>query len=154
MIIDCHTHIGKILTFDMPETMLLDSMDKYHIDFALVSNIEGAEFDEETRARVNQIGDRIAASQEARVVEMSYADVQRLDALRDAARNQSGAAGAGMAIGAGVALGGSLAGVATSAPSAAASIESRLATLQQLLDKKLISTEEYEAKRQRILETL
>jgi len=45
MIIDCHTHIGKILTFDMPETMLLDSMDKYHIDFALVSNIEGAEFD-------------------------------------------------------------------------------------------------------------
>lgn len=45
MIIDCHTHIGKILTFDMPETMLLKSMDKYHIDYALVSNIEGSEVD-------------------------------------------------------------------------------------------------------------
>lgn len=45
MIIDCHTHIGKILTFDMPEAVLLDSMDKYCIDYALVSNIEGSEFD-------------------------------------------------------------------------------------------------------------
>lgn len=45
MIIDCHTHIGTILTFDMPEAMLLTSMDKYHIDYALVSNIEGSEVD-------------------------------------------------------------------------------------------------------------
>jgi predicted TIM-barrel fold metal-dependent hydrolase len=45
MIIDCHTHIGTILTFDMPEVMLLTSMDKYHIDYALVSNIEGSEVD-------------------------------------------------------------------------------------------------------------
>lgn len=45
MIIDCHVHIGKILTFDMSEKMLLDSMDKYQIDYALVSNLEGCEVD-------------------------------------------------------------------------------------------------------------
>ncbi|MCC6805650.1 MAG: amidohydrolase family protein [Anaerolineae bacterium] len=45
MIVDCHVHIGKILTFDMSEALLLHSMDKYHIDYALVSNIEGSEVD-------------------------------------------------------------------------------------------------------------
>lgn len=45
MIIDCHTHIGKILDFNMPEDMFLESLDKYEIDFALVSNIEGCEVD-------------------------------------------------------------------------------------------------------------
>ena len=45
MIIDCHIHIGTIGQFDMPEKMVLDSMEKYHIDYALVSNIEGSEVD-------------------------------------------------------------------------------------------------------------
>jgi hypothetical protein len=45
MIIDAHVHIGTIIKFNMPETMLLESMDKYHIDYALVSNIEGCEVD-------------------------------------------------------------------------------------------------------------
>jgi hypothetical protein len=45
LIIDAHTHIGTIIKFDMPQAMLLASMDKYHIDYALVSNIEGCEVD-------------------------------------------------------------------------------------------------------------
>jgi len=45
MIIDSHTHIGTITKFNMPESMLLDSMQKYGIDFALVLNIEGCEVD-------------------------------------------------------------------------------------------------------------
>ncbi|MEZ4518762.1 MAG: hypothetical protein R3C44_18750 [Chloroflexota bacterium] len=45
MIIDAHVHIGTIGTFDMPEAMVLDSMDRYHIDYALVSNVEGIEVD-------------------------------------------------------------------------------------------------------------
>ena len=45
MIIDSHVHIGNICKFDMPENMVLESMKNYNIDFSLISNIEGAEFD-------------------------------------------------------------------------------------------------------------
>jgi predicted TIM-barrel fold metal-dependent hydrolase len=49
MIIDTHAHIGRILNFNMPEKNLLYSMDRYGIDFSLVSNIEAAEFDHKGR---------------------------------------------------------------------------------------------------------
>jgi len=52
MIIDSHTHIGTIpypvgknRVSDLPGEELVDAMQKYSIDFALVSSIEGAEFD-------------------------------------------------------------------------------------------------------------
>ena len=52
MIIDSHTHIGKIpfavgknKVRNLPENDLLISLEKYKIDFAIVSGIEGAEFD-------------------------------------------------------------------------------------------------------------
>lgn len=45
MIIDCHIHIGTILDFHMPESMVLESMANYGIDYGLVSNIEGSEVD-------------------------------------------------------------------------------------------------------------
>lgn len=51
MIIDAHTHIGEISfpvgksrISSMPEKTLLDAIEKYSIDLALVSSIEGAEF--------------------------------------------------------------------------------------------------------------
>lgn len=41
MVIDIHTHIGvKKNSFNMPKDMLLKSMDKYGIDYALVSDLE------------------------------------------------------------------------------------------------------------------
>ncbi|MCK5684230.1 amidohydrolase family protein [bacterium] len=49
MIIDSHTHIGSISQFHLPEQMLLDSMEKYSIDLAIVSNLEGNEFDSERK---------------------------------------------------------------------------------------------------------
>ncbi|MDP4120073.1 MAG: TatD family hydrolase [Bacillota bacterium] len=45
MLIDMHTHIGKMIGFDMPEEQLLQSMNKYGVDFSLVSNTEAAEAD-------------------------------------------------------------------------------------------------------------
>ena len=45
MIIDTHTHIGIIPPFDMPVENLLYSMERYGIDFSLISNIEAVEFD-------------------------------------------------------------------------------------------------------------
>ena len=43
MIIDTHVHIGNMLVFDMPPENVLYSMDKYGIDFSLISNVECAE---------------------------------------------------------------------------------------------------------------
>lgn len=45
MIIDTHVHIGRMLNFDMKENDVLYSMNKYHIDYSIVSNTESAEFD-------------------------------------------------------------------------------------------------------------
>ena len=47
MIVDTHTHIGKMLDFDMSAEQILYSMERYEIDFSLVSNIECAENDQE-----------------------------------------------------------------------------------------------------------
>ncbi|MBS0011953.1 MAG: hypothetical protein KFF49_11115, partial [Bacteroidales bacterium] len=54
MITDSHTHIGTITypvgknrVSNLPGEDLLKAMQKYSIDFALVSSIEGAEFDSE-----------------------------------------------------------------------------------------------------------
>jgi len=66
MVIDAHAHFGTILDFDMPENMLIWSMDKYGIDCAVVSNIQGIEFDHDkvplTKDRLkNQIDINYAA---------------------------------------------------------------------------------------------
>ena len=45
MIIDSHLHLGSIAKFHMPKEILMESLEKYHIDFGIVSNIEGCEFD-------------------------------------------------------------------------------------------------------------
>ena len=42
-------HIGKMLTFDMPEEMVIEAMEKYGIDYALVSNIDSTEVDFEQK---------------------------------------------------------------------------------------------------------
>ncbi|MBR2280673.1 MAG: amidohydrolase family protein [Ruminococcus sp.] len=49
MIIDTHAHIGHMLNFNMTEDDLLYSVEKYNIDFTLLSNIECAEFDHKGR---------------------------------------------------------------------------------------------------------
>ena len=44
-IIDTHVHIGRMLNFDMKESMVLEAMKKYNIEKILVSNSESAEAD-------------------------------------------------------------------------------------------------------------
>lgn len=45
MIIDSHVHIGTFVKTSMPKEMVLESMDKYNIDFSIVSNGSGCEVD-------------------------------------------------------------------------------------------------------------
>ncbi len=49
MIIDTHVHIGTTLGFDMQPSDVLYSIDRFGIDFSLVSDIEAAEFDHRGR---------------------------------------------------------------------------------------------------------
>ena len=45
MRIDMHVHIGYALGWDMTEDMVLESMEKYNIDFSIVSNTESVRYD-------------------------------------------------------------------------------------------------------------
>ena len=45
MIIDMHSHIGEISMFKMPEENLIESMEKYNIDFSICSSCEAVAFD-------------------------------------------------------------------------------------------------------------
>ncbi|AEF99984.1 SPFH domain-containing protein [Methylomonas methanica] len=117
--------------------------------------IEGTDFDEDTLRRINRIADLTAEAQAAQAVGLDYAKVQQLDAMREAARNESGAAGAGMGLGAGVALGQNMAqGLTMTTPGAngtADDIAGKLAQLKKLFEAELISEAEYTAKKQELL---
>ena len=48
MIIDAHVHIGGgPVEFDMPEVVVLESMEKYDIDVCLISNADSGEYGHE-----------------------------------------------------------------------------------------------------------
>ncbi len=130
------------------------------LGFALTDfRIEGVDFDDGTKRRIERIADLTAEAQAAGAVGLDYAGIQRLDALRDAARNEGGAAGVGVGLGAGVGLGqmvggalgnlGNLPGAPGTAP--APDPAAALRQLQGLRDGGLITAEEFAAKRQEIL---
>ncbi|MEE0858522.1 MAG: TatD family hydrolase [Acutalibacteraceae bacterium] len=50
MIIDMHSHIGEIMDFKMPPENLIKSMEKYNIDFSIVSNCAAVAFDHNNKA--------------------------------------------------------------------------------------------------------
>ncbi|WP_031435088.1 SPFH domain-containing protein [Methylomarinum vadi] len=119
--------------------------------------IEGTDFDEDTIKRINRIADLTAEAQAAQAVGLDYAKVQHLEAMREAARNESGGAGVGMGLGAGIGLGQSMAHSmaenATSAqPAGNDDPMAKLAQLKKMFEAELISESEYAAKKQDILE--
>lgn len=125
--------------------------------------IEGTDFDAETKTRIDRIANATAEAIAAEKVGLSYDRMQQLEALRDAAKNEGGAAGAGVGIGAGVGLGQAMAGgmfsqpqqTAPSAPqSSSGDHTERLMKLKSLFDSELISKEEYEKKKSAILDEL
>lgn len=113
--------------------------------------IEGTDFDEDTLARINRIADITASTHGAEIAGVSYAELQRLEAMKDAANNQVGAAG--MMMGMGVA--GGLAGETMKQEMPAAkNLKERLLQLKELFEADLISEEEYNAKKRSVLEEL
>lgn len=110
--------------------------------------IENTDFDEDTQSRIRTIADTQAQTIAAQSAWVSYADMQKLSALRDAAKNEWGAAGVFMGMGAGQSLGGMMSTPIPELP------EVRLAKLKSLLDGALITQEEFDTKKAAILASI
>jgi len=95
---------------------LKDILDK--LGFELTDfRVENTDFDEDTKARIGKIADKIAEAQAVSAMGQvdpngirNYATIEQLAALRDAAKNEGGVAGLGVGIGAGVGLGQAMGG--------------------------------------------
>ncbi len=124
--------------------------------------VEGTSFDEDTMRRINRIADMTAEAQAASAVGLDYAQVQQLDALRDAAKNEGGTAGIGVGMGAGIGLGQVMGGaMGTMQPQQPAQGQkpaddpmAKLQKLKQMYEAQLITEEEYKAKKQEILSSM
>lgn len=131
------------------------------LGFAITDfRIEGTAFDDDTVRRIGRIADLTAEAQAIREVGMDYGEMQRLEALKEAAKNETGGAGLGMGLGAGLGMGQAMA--STMAPNMAkatpqgeiknADPTDRLAQLKKLHEQALISDDEYAAKKKEILD--
>ncbi len=123
--------------------------------------IEGINFDEDTVRRIGRIADMTAEAQAVKAVGMDFASMQKLEALREAARNEGGGAGLGMGLGAGIGMGQTLAQTMsqTLAPAPQSQNDgggpaARLAHLKQMYDQALITAEEYATKKKQILDSI
>ena len=116
--------------------------------------IEGTSFDEETNKRIGEISDVQADVQAAQFAGVDYSELQKLKALRDAAKNE-GTAGAGMGIFAGVEMGKTVSQQPppTAAPSAI-DVKTKLKELKSYFEEALITEEEYNTKKQELLKNL
>ena len=108
--------------------------------------IDSVTFDDDTMERIGRVADMTAEKRAAEEVDLDYVGMQKLAALRDAARNEGGLAGAGLQFGAGVQLAKDIFKSEGGEDST-----QRLRSLKALLDEKLITEEEYEKKKNEIL---
>lgn len=124
--------------------------------------IEGTSFDEDTQDRINRIANVTAESAAAKAAGLDYAQLQQLEALRDAAKNESGAAGAGVGLGAGIGLGQTMAtSIAPKVTEASHAVHdeekpliAKLKKLKEMHEAELIDDEEYSSKKAELLEQL
>lgn len=111
--------------------------------------VNSVTFDEDTMERIGRIANMTAEQRAAAEVDLDYVSMQKLEALRDAARNEGGLAGAGLQLGAGVQLAKDVFKTQVADDST-----ERLRKLKKLLDEQLITEEEYEKKKNEILSQL
>lgn len=125
--------------------------------------IEGTQFDSETLARINRIADTTSETLAAKAAGIDYTELQKLEALKDAAKNEGGTAGAGVGIGAGIALGQQMTGdmmaghatqTNTSPSLSSDEIMGILETLKKAYDADILSEQEFTKKKLELLDRL
>jgi len=102
--------------------------------------VQGASFDEQTQQQLNQIANAQAGSLAAKQAGLGYTEMEQLQALRDAARNNNGVAGAGLQFN----LGNSLAGTPSNASHSLNDAVAQLQKLKMLLDEGILTQEEFD----------
>ena len=146
--IDGHlTEIGQELA-----TLLNEETQK--LGFTLTDfRVDGTLFDEQTQERIGRIADVTADSQAAQAGGLTYAELEKLRALRDAARNEGGLSGSGVQMGVGLEMGKQM-GAATQLmnerSTADDDLSRRLARLRLLRDENVITDADYEAKKREL----
>ena len=113
--------------------------------------ISGTVFDRATVQRIGRVADATADNQAAAATGLSYAEAERLQALRDAMRTSGGLAGAGLQVGAGAELGKLLTGPTTEATPDPVQ---QLQKLKMLLSESIITQEEFDEKKKVWLDKL
>jgi hypothetical protein len=117
-------------------------------DFRIV----GTQFDEQTQERIGRIADISADIKAAEQAGLSYTELEKLRALRDAARNEGGLAGTGLQLGVGMELGRKFNEQTDNFISAGNSdAAEKLRKLKILLDEEIISQADFDTKKQEIL---
>lgn len=106
-------------------------------------NVQGTSFDEQTQQQINQIGNAQAGSLAANQAGVSYTEMEKLLALRDAARNNNGIMGAGVQMNMGNNSGNEL----REQDDAIA----RIKQLKLLLDEGILTEDEFEIKKKQWL---
>ena len=125
------------------------------LGFNLVDfRIEGTEFDDKTKDRIDKIADTQATHYAAKQAGVSYKDMRQLDALSDAATNEAGAAGVFMGANAGNMLSSNLNEPLASTAKNNDTVMQRLTQLKELFEAELITEKEYEKKKHTILEEI
>lgn len=129
----------------------LDKLGYELTDFKL----NGTVFDQSTKARIGKVADITSEAMAASEGGLTYVEMEKLKALRDAARNEGGLAGAGLQLGLGMDLGKTFntakdeqLNADTTDPVA------KLKQLKLLLDEEIITAEEFAAKKKEWLNKL
>ncbi|WP_400076860.1 SPFH domain-containing protein [Winogradskyella sp. R77965] len=117
--------------------------------------IEGTSFDKTTTDRINEISDMQAEVKAANIAGVDFAELQKLKAMRDMAKNE-GVAGASMGMFAGMNMGNAMNANDSVDKSTSHSndIRTKLKDLKSLFEDDLISEEEYQLKKQQLLDEL
>ncbi|MFV0566130.1 MAG: SPFH domain-containing protein [Flavobacteriaceae bacterium] len=122
--------------------------------------ILGTYFYEETREHIQKIAQIQSDKYAAEDADMTYEELERLRALRDAAQNEGGLAGAGIGLGAGMELGKDFADKLKNTalnPEATQNSEAVFQLIEQLkglFDKGILTEAEFTAKKQDLLKKL
>ncbi len=127
----------------------------YDLGFDLLDfRIEGNSFDADTVNRIAEISDVQADVKSADIAGVDFAELQKLRAMRDMAKNE-GAAGAGMGLFTGMEMGKSIGDSNTkNKADEGDDIMAKLKKLKTMFENELISEEEYAAKKQQLLDSL
>lgn len=123
------------------------------LGFALTDmRISGTSFNDDTQARIKQLAHMKVEAASASEVGLNYVELEKLRALRDAANNESGLAGAGLQLGAGLDLGKTL--LQSHQSGTQDDFQAKLRVLKTLLDDGILTQQEFDAKKKSILDTM